>query len=186
MPTKNKQKILVEGGVYHAFNRGYNKKKVFRSMEDFYTFRYLLRKYLEPGFKIKRKIFISGVEFVDFVTPSYLYEEVEVFAYCLMPNHFHLLIKQKTKKGMSKLMNRVLASYSRYFSQKYKIVGSAWQGTYKAVKIESEKQFTRVFAYIHENPAELGVDIDEYMFSSSKLYSKGVTWDDKWIKRVAL
>lgn len=187
MPSKNKQKLLVEDGIYHAYNRGYNKFKVFRSRHDYNVFRYLLRKYLEPGFKIKREVYISGVEFVDFVIPNHLYNEVEVYGYCLMSNHFHLLLKQKTKNGMSKLMNRVLASYSRYFSEKYNVVGSAWQGTYKAVKIEGEKQFNRTLAYIHENPAELGVDIETYKYSSAPLYyGKFVNGnDDKWIKRVA-
>ena len=185
MPSKNKEKLLVEDGIYHAYNRGYNKNAVFRSHHDYHMFRYLLRKYLEPGFKIKREIFISGVEFIDFVAPNHLYEEIDVFAYCLMSNHFHLLIKQRTRQGMSKLMNRVLGSYSRYFGQKYNIIGSAWQGTYKAVKVEGEKQFTRVFAYIHENPAELGVDIETYKYSSASLYSGKSLWDDKWIKRVA-
>ena len=72
-----------------------------------------------------------------------------------MPNHFHLLIKQRIKKGITKLMNRTGTNYSMYFNKRYERVGSLFQGVYKAVLIETESQLLNLSRYIHLNPFEI-------------------------------
>ncbi|MDD4990083.1 MAG: transposase [Candidatus Pacebacteria bacterium] len=82
---------------------------------------------------------------------------VEVLAFCLMPNHMHLLIKQTTNNGISKFMQKIGAGYSAYFREKYKLQnkGYFFQSRFKAVYIENDEQLKTVFVYIHTNPIAL-------------------------------
>lgn len=78
-------------------------------------------------------------------------EEINLIAYCLMPNHFHLLLKQKSSNAIDGLMSSLGTRYSLYFNKKYKRVGSLFQGVYKAVQIESDEQLLYLSSYIHRN-----------------------------------
>jgi len=150
MPYKNQIKQLIEGGFYRAYNRGHNKQEVFLDAQDYKTYLYIIKKYLDPNFRETK--FLPNGEAVQVPVNKPLYDKVELHAYCLMPNHFHLLLKQKTKDSMSKLLNVLGSQYSSYFNEKYKQEGSIWQGTYKAVRIRSEEQYLHVSRYIHLNP----------------------------------
>ena len=86
-----------------------------------------------------------------------------------------------SKYGMTKLLSRISSSYTRYFNEKYKKNGQLWEGTYKAVAIETERQFNKVISYIHENPIELGANIEEYNFSSYPAYLGKRKY--KWLNR---
>lgn len=77
---------------------------------------------------------------------------VDVVAFCLMPNHFHLLVKQNNDGGISKYMRQSINSYAKFFNTKYKRAGSLFQDMFKAVRIESEAQLVHVTRYIHLNP----------------------------------
>lgn len=77
---------------------------------------------------------------------------VEMVAYCFMPNHFHLLLKQVTDGGISKYLRQSVNSYVKFFNTKHKRVGSLFQGMFKAVHIESDEQLIHVSRYIHLNP----------------------------------
>ncbi|PJA40363.1 hypothetical protein CO178_02335 [candidate division WWE3 bacterium CG_4_9_14_3_um_filter_34_6] len=147
---------------------------IFIDNKDYVMFMYLLKKYLEPGFKLNQRHLIARES-------NHLYQEVSLFAFCLMPNHFHLLLKQSSKYGMTKLLSRISSSYTRYFNEKYKKNGQLWEGTYKAVAIETERQFNKVISYIHENPIELGANIEEYNFSSYPAYLGKRKY--KWLNR---
>lgn len=125
---------------------------IFRDDQDYKSFLYLVRKYLEPGFKEKRYT-PKGEEY--FVEPNHVHNEVWLVAYCLMTNHFHLLLFQKTLKGMTKLMSRLQTSYATYFNQKYQSQGSPFQDTYKAVIVKTEGQLIHLSRYIHLNPIRL-------------------------------
>lgn len=76
---------------------------------------------------------------------------VSVVAYCLNPNHFHLILKQVEKDGMSKYMKRLAGGYSRYFNEKEKRSGALFQGPYKAVHISTNEQLLHVSAYVNLN-----------------------------------
>ena len=156
--------------------------RVFLSQNDYNTFIYLFRKYLEPDFKIRATKIIAGVQFVEFREPNYLYKEVSVLAYCLMPNHFHLIIHQENRYGMTKLLSRVLSAYSRYFSQKYGLVGSIWDGTYKAVYIKNQEHLFSEISYVHANPIAMRQNPYEYKYSSLGIYSGEPIEIPKWIK----
>ncbi|MBU3964658.1 transposase [Patescibacteria group bacterium] len=80
---------------------------------------------------------------------------VEILAFCLMPNHIHLLIKQTCDNGISKLMHKIGAGYSGYYNKKYERNGHLFQGRYRIVRIETEERLETVFVYIHTNPMSL-------------------------------
>lgn len=77
---------------------------------------------------------------------------MEIFAFCLMPNHFHLLLKQKEERGISKFMNIFQNSHVRYLNTKYDRKGPLFQSIFKAIRIETDEQFLHVVRYILLNP----------------------------------
>ena len=93
---------------------------------------------------------------------------VEIMAFCLMPNHFHLLVRQKQDKGISSFMQKLGTGYAMYFNQKYKRSGVLFQGKFKAVLIKNESHFIHLPYYIHCNPLDLAApgwrerDIKDY------------------------
>jgi len=149
MPYKNIIKPNVEGFWYHAYNRGHNKQVIFKKEKDYKVFIYQIRKFLEPDF-FEVKVSPSGE--VLKIKPDSLVDEVEMHAYCIMPNHFHFLVYQKRRYGMSRLISKISQAYTTYYNEEYGSVGSCWQGTYKAVRVSSDEQFIHLSKYIHANP----------------------------------
>jgi putative transposase len=161
-------KNFVNGSIYHIYNRGNNKEIIFRDEQDHRAF--LFRLGLALGFDIedlnnceitkspKSRIRITGIESGNF----------KLHAFCLMPNHFHLLLEQCGDESISKLMLKVLTSFSRYLNLKYKRVGYVFQDRFKAVLIESNPQLMLVSSYIHMNPVkdELVNKPEQYKWSS--------------------
>lgn len=172
MPPKNRIKFYAEDAFYHAYNRGYNHQEIFRDEEDYFTFIHLFKRYLEPGFQ---EIRLNRKKELQPFTPNFAYEDVELIAYCLMPNHFHLLVRQKTLQGMPKLLIRLCSNYATFFNDKYQYEGSPFQGTYRAVTITSEEQLLHVSRYIHLNPSALlgRRNLGEYPYSSFPFYVSG-------------
>ncbi len=80
---------------------------------------------------------------------------VDILAFCLMPNHFHLLIKQKVENGVVKFMQKLGTGYTMSFNEKYERSGSLFQGTYKAVLVEKDSHFIHLPYYIHSNPLDM-------------------------------
>lgn len=176
-------KIYGEGIYYHVYNRGYNKQAIFRDEQDFGTFLHLFKKYLEPGYK-EKKFTPKGEEY--WVESNHVYNEIDLVSYCLMPNHFHLLVYQKTLKGMPKLLLRLSSNYSTYFNQKYQTEGSPFQDTYKAVAVKTEAQLTHLSRYIHANPSEIieSQALESYTYSSYLFYLSGKI--PSWLKPAAI
>ena len=148
MPSKYVVRNFAEDSYYHVFNRGVEKRNIFLEESDYLNFIYYLFAYLQPIEKVVEK-------YPD--TPTRLYgknlsEEVELVAYCLMPNHFHLLLKQNTKDGVSKLLKQLTNAYTLYFNQKNDRVGGLMQGRFRAVGIDNESLFIHLVRYIHLNP----------------------------------
>lgn len=178
MPAKNKVKIYGEQVFYHVYNRGYNKQEIFRDDQDYKTFLYLLKKYLEPGFQ-EIRFTDKGEQY--FLEPNHVYNEVELLAFCLMPNHFHLLVFQETAEGMTKLLRRITTSYSTYFNTKYQLEGSPFQDIYKAVAVKTEGQLLHLSRYIHLNSTELlNQYFETYPYSSYQFYLS--IEKPKWLK----
>ena len=159
MPSKNSIKIPIENGIYHIYNRGVNKQEIFTSLQDYSVFLNYLKEALSPIPKLpdlpKFEVKINGFTFVK---PRRLAKnfvgEIELIAYALMPNHFHLLIKQNKKESMEAFMRSVATRYSMYFNKSNDRVGPLFQSVYKAVLVENENYLLHLSRYIHLNPSE--------------------------------
>ena len=80
---------------------------------------------------------------------------VSVGAYCLMPNHFHILITENTEGGISKYMLKLMTAYTMYFNKKYERSGKLCEGTFKSQYVNSDRYMKYLYSYIHMNPAKL-------------------------------
>lgn len=105
-------------------------------------------------------------------------ETISLIAYCLMDNHFHLLVKQTLADGIDKFMNSIMTRYTMYFNRRHKRVGHLFQGNYKAVLVETEAQLLHLTRYIHQNPASKGHAFQGYSYSTYQQYIslKSVKW----------
>jgi putative transposase len=157
--------VLFENdSFYHIFNRGVEKRKIFLEEKDYDRFLQILYYYQFSGPKPKfsnRKRFKSK----DYSSNPKI---VEIVCYCLMPNHFHLLLKQLKDNGIQEFLAKISNSYTKYFNTKNDRVGPLFQGSFKAVEIESDVQLLHVSRYIHLNPyvADLVKDLNVYLYSS--------------------
>jgi len=157
MPSKNEVKIYVENGYYHLYNRGVEKRNIFEDKEDYSVFLSYLKDYLLPknteelqkrladpntSYKEKDKI-IKLLRLNNFAN------EITLVAYALAPNHYHLLIKQKSPYAIDKFSNSLITRYSMYFNRKRQRVGPLFQGVYKAVLVETNEQLLHLTRYIH-------------------------------------
>jgi putative transposase len=141
----------TEDYIYHIYNRGVDKREIFGSDEDRKRFLMSLYSFNDsrPAANIQR---LCGVE---------LYTEddrdklVEILAFVLMPNHFHLLVKPLVEDGVSEFMRKIGTGYTQYFNIRYERSGTLFQGKYKFVRIEDDEQLNYIPFYIHFNPAEL-------------------------------
>jgi putative transposase len=156
MPCKNVLKTDIDDCYYHIYARGHNRRPIFREDYDYYVFLNLLKRYLS---KIPEQD-NSGREYPN------LYKDLELLSYCLMPNHFHLLIYQINQGTMTKLMRCVMSSYSRYFNKKYKTSGSLFETRFKASLIDSDAYLMHISRYIHLNPGNWHA----YRYSSIHAY----------------
>lgn len=149
-----RKKPFVEGEFYHLYNRGAEKRTIFTSVQDYKRFLMLL--YLANSENDIR---------VGNILKNTTYEEVflrdlgeplvAVGAFCLMPNHFHILATPLTKGGLSRYMLKLQTGYSMYFNTKNERDGSLFQGPFKSTHVVSDVQLAYLFAYIHLNPAKL-------------------------------
>lgn len=160
MAAKNSVKTYLPETYYHLYNRGVAKGNIFLDPYDYSTFLSYLKTYLLP----KDVLGLSAVlhdpksgykekyEADKLLLLKNFNEEIELLAYALMPNHFHLLIWQKEANSIDNFMNALGTRYSSFFNRKYHRVGTIFQGVYKAVLVESEEQLLHLSRYIHLNP----------------------------------
>ena len=158
MPSRNRIKDYQKDSYYHIYNRGVEKKEIFRDTQDYSVFLTYLKNYLLP----KDEESLNEIIQNRHSTPSDKEKarrllqlnnfngEIFLLAYCLMPNHFHFLIKQKDYKTMDKFMNSLGTRYTMYFNKKYKRVGSLYQGVYNAVLVHTDEQLLNLSRYIHK------------------------------------
>ena len=162
MPAKNSVKQFVENGYYHLYNRGVEKRDIFLNDQDYAVFLHYLKKYLDPEL---------GSD------PHSIANEIDLLAFCLMPNHFHLLVRQRTISGITKLIRAICTNYVMYFNKKYERVGTLFQGKYKAALIGDDNYLLHISRYIHLNPFP-GSDPKAYKYSSYRYYlgHKNALW----------
>ena len=157
MPRRNTIRRFTEEGIYHIYNRGVEKRTIFLDEQDYAVFLHLLKYYLSPTDQdtIHPLMKFQGFSVVRPRPLANLEKEIDLIAYCLMPNHFHLLLKQHAVNGVTKLLIRLLTTYALYFNKRYKRVGYLFQGPYRAVLIEDDSYLLHLSRYIHLNPVEL-------------------------------
>ncbi len=145
-------KFFRPGHYYHIYNRGDNREQIFNDEADYLNF--IKRMKMVQGLM---PIINSGLRIRPVPQGSFT-----IICFCLMPNHFHFLIRQNTDLPIGELMNKVSTSYAKYFNAKYKRIGNLFQDTFKAKLVDNDSYLTYVTAYIHNNPA----DPFNYLYSS--------------------
>jgi putative transposase len=172
-------KIFAPNNYYHIYNRGNGKMDIFKDDEDRKFFLYRFRENLYPkppeGNPLGRLggASIAAEAHTRYIRKTLPPEAFCLLCYCLMPNHFHLLIKQNGILPISKLILKVCTGYSMYFNKKYETVGHVFQDCFKAVRIENDSQLLWTSAYIHNNPKTGGLveDLKDYQWSSYPDYA---------------
>lgn len=161
---------LVNYEFYHIFNRGVEKRSIFSQKWDYKRFVKTLYYYQFLGPKPSFSKFSKSNS--NLFKPSEENKRVEIICYCLMPNHFHFLVKQLKESGISNFVGQLSNSYTKYFNTKYERVGSLLQGPFKAVTIETDEQLVHVSRYIHLNPIASGLvkNLEEYQWFSYPEY----------------
>lgn len=163
---RNVVKVDLGDTFYHIYGRGASKRTIFKSESDYAVFLNLIKRYLssKPQKDSSGRLYKS------------LASHIQLLAYCLMPNHFHLLVYQIDQTAMSSLMHAVLSSYSSYFNTKYGQSGSLLESPYKAVRVDDDRYLMHISRYIHRNPR----DWRDYSYSSIHNY-EGKRRQD-WVK----
>jgi len=169
--------VYAEGEYYHVYNLGVARQPVFKTKKDYFRAITAISFYRfeNPFLRLSKALLLEKNERGKFFRDLEETEKiVELVSYCLMPNHFHFLIKQKKAGGVSRFMSDFSNSYTRYFNIRHKRIGPLFQGVFKGVRIESEEQLIHVSRYIHLNPvASLVIKeekLDDYPWSSLPEY----------------
>lgn len=178
MPAKNSRKLYYENGYYHLYNRGVEKRKIFLDQQDYGVFLSYLKEYLlskdEKGLSEKladpNTSAVERNKILKILQMNNFADEITLLAYCLMPNHFHFFLKQKSAGSIDKFMNSLGTRYTMYFNRKYDRVGSLYQGVYKAVSVVNESQFIYLSKYIHKQALALQGEVLQAQPSSFQEY----------------
>ena len=142
---------LVTDNIYHVYNRGVEKRSLFVNNQDYLRFvdDLIIFNDIKPVINPKRRI--RDIKNGDHKRKLL----VDILAFCLMPNHYHLLLRQRVENGVTEFMRKLGAGYANYFNLKHQRVGSLFQGKFKSVLIDDESQFMYIPFYIHLNPMDL-------------------------------
>ena len=146
MPSRHEVKEALPQAIYHVYNRGVERRRIFQDARDYRRFLAQIKKSLdrEPA--------------------------VELLAYCLMPNHFHMLVRQSQSASMGRFMQRLSIGYVMYFNKRHARIGPLFQGKYKAVRIVGNLHLMDVSRYIHLNPERSGLNWRQHAYSSRRFY----------------
>lgn len=147
---------LITDQIYHVLNRGISFQPTFKFKKDFDRAIEVARYYQNKNTPIRySKFMLSSLDERKEVLTDLLKKKdflVEIIAYCLMPNHFHLILKQLEENSISKFMSRFTDSYTRYFNVRNNRQGPLFQGRFKAIRVETDNQLFHLTRYIHLNP----------------------------------
>lgn len=170
--------VFANNEVYHILNRGVAQTPIFLSSREYSRFLSLIEfyRYAHPLLSFSRYNRLSQEERrklrEDIKRKNSLL--VEIFAYCLMPNHFHLLLKQLRDKGISIMLSRLQNGYAKYFNLTHQRQGPLFQSMFKAVRVETDEQLLHLSRYIHLNPSSSYLvkikNLSSYSWSSFPKY----------------
>jgi putative transposase len=143
-------RIVGAGYPHHIIERGNNRERVFRDSTDYEKYLFFLSKYSEE-------------------------KEVAVLAYCLMPNHIHLLVRPSDEESLAKMMQGITLCYSKYFNEANGRTGRLWECRYHSTVIDGDSYLWTVSRYIENNPVRAGIvkRPEEYPYSSAKAHILG-------------
>lgn len=145
---------FVENEYYHLYNRGVDKRIIFSTQNDYRRFLMLL--YLANSEQdIRISNVLKAIKYEDVFSRDRGEPLVAIGAFCLMPNHFHILATPLTKDGISKFILKLQTGYSMYFNIKNKRSGSLFQGPFRSIHADNDRYLEYLFSYIHLNPAKL-------------------------------
>jgi len=149
MPLRNT--IFIPNGYYHIYNRGSEKRTIFLCEKDYKNFLERVRK-------------------------NIIKYDLDILAYCLMPNHFHFLVHQNNEDAIRNTFTSIQLGHAKYFNTKYERVGPLFQGRFKAKMVESDEYLLQLSSYIHRNAPDSGNTKDSrnlllsYPYSSYRAY----------------
>jgi len=185
MPSRNSIKQFDSDSMYHVYNRGNNKRTIFFDEKDYAVFLSYIKYALlsdddfQARAEVSEELISSSSRFN--LRRLGLHNRVELVAYCLMPNHFHLLLYQYDPDAIPALMRSIATGYSMYFNKRHNCSGKLYQGVYKAAPVDNQPYWEHISRYIHLNPIDLGVDYKTYDFSSYRQYMGYI--NAKWLKQ---
>jgi len=179
---------FIQNSYYHICNRSNNESDIFFDEKDYARFLFSIIFYQAPvsfynlgrqsSYFIKHSMFNVPEEISEKIV---LARRVGLNNFTIMPNHFHLLVQEKTKGGVSSYLQRLQSGYAKYFNTKYKKRGHLFQGAFRAVPVETDEQLLYLSAYIHRNPRELtewkNKEVD-YPWSSYQDLAKSNRWGE--------
>lgn len=189
----NRKLIFANEEIYHVYNRGVERRPVFMDKKEHQRAADLLGYYRFANLPMRYSQLLSlpspAQETIwERMRKENNYEAL-IFVYCLMPNHFHLVVKQLTDGGISRFLANFTNSYTKYFNTKHHRVGSLFQGPFKAVYVETDEQLLHLTRYVHLNPVASFIiklnDLESYPWSSFPEYigkNKTGICDTTWVQ----
>lgn len=184
MPRR--REFLVNNEVYHIFNRGIAGSPIFRSLHDYNRMIKLIEFYTFDNLSLRFSHYNRLPKDLKGKFLKNLHDKnerlVNIYAFVLMPNHFHFQLRQIRDSGIVKFIGNLQNAYARFFNTKYKSAGSLFQLRYKAVRVEGDEQLVHLNRYIHINPLTSFIlndpkDLEDYKWSSFPSYIAGTEFE---------
>ncbi len=144
---------FTQGEYYHIYNRGNSKQKIFKDKADYSRFVSLL--YISNTSENFNIVHLNRNEQFNVYEIEKEDPLVNIGAYCLMPNHFHILVTEKIDGGISKFMQKLSTAYVMYYNKKYKRIGGLFEGKFKSQHLDTDQYLKYLFSCIHLNPVKL-------------------------------
>lgn len=141
--------------LFHVLNRGVDKRIIFTDDRDRARFVHDMWEFNDSRQveNIRRRVANSPM--TDFVSPSLKERTVDIHGWCLMGNHYHLLLSEVSEGGMTNFIRRLNIGYSKYFNERHKRCGTLFQGRTKKILIDTDAHFLHILNYIHLNPLDM-------------------------------
>jgi len=141
---------FAHGEFYHIYNRGNSKQVIFKNITDHRRFQQMLY-----AMNSREGVTFRFIEKEKMYTYDRGEQLVYIGAYCLMPNHFHILLTPAVEQGVQTFMQKLSTGYSMYFNKRYERSGGLFEGRFKSQHVGSDEYLKYLFAYIHLNPLKL-------------------------------
>jgi len=147
-------------GIVHVLSRGVDKRKIFLDEQDYFRFVHDLFEFNDQEWVNNIFYRFQRSKQSNDIASHYIEKKprkllVDILAFCLMPNHYHLLLTSRIDNGISKFMKKLNMGYAKYFNEKYEREGTLFEGRYKSIPVTREAHFIYIPYYIHLNPLDL-------------------------------